>query len=145
MRDTNFAIRKAYITALTGIVYEAQAVPVFYNEAPDTNTATNYIIIYGLSSSDQSTLNSTDNSLSVNVKIISKSLKSNSGRAGDDIAGIVLTRIKPNPAASLNLTADSLQCVSTKLTNDFTQDYGSIGGFSFADRILTFSHAIVQF
>ena len=143
MRDVNYSLRKSYYAALTGITYEASAVPVYYLQAPDDIAASNYIVFGGVTNSDLSTKNSADTSSLMRVTIHTFKDKYNDGKAADFIAGEVLQRIYPNSQAALVLD-DSLQMFSTELVSDLTQDYNIQNATVYIDRILIFRHKIYQ-
>lgn len=142
MRSANYALRKKYFSLLSGITYNSVAVPVFSQKAPDNVNAENYIVFGGISSSDDSGQYKADTETSINVTIHSYKQNSNDGAAADSIANEVLTRIYPNKQTQPDLSADSLQCVSTLLANDYTQNYNIMGGREYIDRVLTFRHHI---
>ena len=138
MRSVNYAIRKATVTALTGITYNSIVVPVYYMEAPEANTATNYIIIEGLSSFDESTKSSSEVDTDLRLTIHTFSDNMNSGLAADSIASSILTAIYPNKQTRLNLSADSMQCTNCRLQSDNTQEYSIQGTRKYITRTITF-------
>lgn len=144
MRDSNLQLRKSYKTALDGITYNAAAVPVYYRKLPSNLNPDNYIIFGQITNNDTSTKYKNDTSTTIQVKIHTKNNVSNNGDAADVIAGEVLERIYPADHTQLDLSADDLQCVSTELAGDVTQDTITIGAEEFVDRILTFRHQIFQ-
>ena len=143
MRDINYSLRKAYFTVLTGITYEGSATPVYYLQAPNSITASNYILYSGVANNDLSTKNSSDTGTLMRVTIHTFKEKYNDGKAADFIAGQIYQRIYPNPQFNLILE-DNLQMVSTELVNDLTQDYGIRNSVVYIDRILIFRHKIFQ-
>lgn len=143
MRDVNYPLRKAYVSALAGLQYNSIAVPVFYPEAPPDYVG-NYIVLSNVSNNDGGTKYKSSTSTAITVNIYTYDSVSNSGRAADDIASEVLTRIYPDRQTHLDLSADNLQCVTTELSNDNTQDYGQTGERKYIDRVLTFRHVIFQ-
>ena len=143
MRDVNYPLRKAYYSALTGITYDGNTVPVYYLQAPDDIPASNYIVFGGVTNNDLSTKNSADTGSLMRVTIHTFKEKYNDGKAADFIAGEVLQRIYPNSQAALVLE-DDLQMFSTELVNDLTQDYGVRNSTVYIDRILIFRHKIYQ-
>lgn len=140
MKDVNWELRKAYTTALAGITYNSNPVPVFYQNAPDDVTAKNYIVFSGISNGDSSTLNSSDTTTSIRVSIYTYNEKINAGRAADDLAGIVLSRIYPNP--QFNLTLEGFQVTSTRLSGDSSQDFSMVNQKTYINRFLTFRHQV---
>ena len=144
MRDSNYPLRKAYITALTGLTYNSVAVPVAYQELPNNISPANYIILNSVSSNDVSAKHLSDTSTSIQVTIHTFSDQYNSGKAADDIASLVLQAIYPNRQTHLDLSADNMQCVTTELAGDNTQDYSPQANRKYIDRILTFRHRIFQ-
>ena len=143
MRDINYSLRKAYFTVLTGITYDASAVPAFYLQTPDGITASNYIVFGGVTNNDLSTKSSADTGTLMRVTIHTFKEKYNDGKAADFIAGQIYQRIYPTPQFNLTLE-DNLQMVSTELVNDLTQDYGIRNSTAYIDRILIFRHKIYQ-
>lgn len=140
MKDINFPLRKAYMTALAGITYNSVAVPVYYMQAPDDLNVDNYIVFGGVTNNDISTKGSADTNTLMRVTIHTKGNKYNSGQAADSIAGQVLQSVYPNSQATLDL--DGLQMFSTELASDLTQDYSIKDSVAFIDRILMFRHKI---
>lgn len=143
MRDVNYSLRKAYYSALTGINYDAGGVPVYYLQAPDDLTASNYIVFGGVTNTDLSTKNSADTGTLMRVTVHTFKDKYNDGKAADFIAGEILQRIYPNSQAALVLE-DNLQMFSTELVSDIIQDYGIRNSTVYIDRILIFRHKIYQ-
>lgn len=142
MKSVNYSLRKAYNTALSGITYNSVDVPVYYKKLPDYLTPDNYIIFDGVSNNDISTLHTSDTSTSIRVSIYTRNEKSNSGKACDDIAGIVLQRIYPNNQFVLDLSADGFQIISTKLGADNQNDWTTLSQLEYIDRFLVFTHNI---
>lgn len=142
MRSVNYALRKAYNTALSGITYNSAEVPVYYKKLPDNLSPDNYIIFDGISNADISTLHTSDTSTSIRVSIYTRNEKSNNGKACDDIADIVMQRIYPTRQFVLNLSSDNFQMVSTKLTGDNQNDWTQQSQLEYVDRFLTFTHNI---
>lgn len=142
MRDSNYALRKAYFEALTGITFDGKAVPVYYLNIPDDIKANNYIVFGGVTNNDLSTKSSSEQYSTMRVTIHTISPKSNSGEAADNIAGQVYTRLYPDVHFKLDLSAYNLQCYSVEMVNDMIQDYGIVNSTVFIDRIILFRHRI---
>ena len=144
MIDPNYPTRKAVYSLLTGITYNSVAVPVYYLEAPTTNTAANYIVINGISGNDLRNMNKNATSNLFSVTIYTHQLNTNAGLAKDVIASEVLTRIYPTPSATLDLSADNLQNTLIELSGDREDDYMIRGAEKYIDRTLTFRFHIHQ-
>lgn len=146
MRDINRALRVAYVAKLTtpAIQYNSANVPVWYGEVPASETAKNYIVIGQIDNTDLSTKNSDDTNTIIRVAIHTHDEVMNDGDAVDYIAGEVLKRICQADKTQLDLSADSLQMVSTEVSGDFLQDYQTEGSRKYIDRVLTFRHSIFQ-
>lgn len=142
MRSVNYPLRKAYVAALAGITYNGENVEVFYQQAPDTVTDKNYIILNAISGNDVSTMHSSDTQNPISVGIYTQADKYNPGKAADDIADIVFQRIYPNKQFNLDLSADNFQITSTRLARDNTNNWTMEGQKSYIDRTLIFSHTI---
>ena len=145
MRSTSFAIRKATVSALTGITYDSVTVPVFYMEAPPSNTSKNYIIIEGLSSFDESTKSTSEVDTDLRLTIHTFSDNMNSGQAADSIASSILQAIYPNKQTRLNLSADSMQCSNCRLQSDNTQEYSIQGTRKYITRTITFALKVFMY
>ena len=100
MKDSNYPLRKSYYSALTGITYDSNTVPVYYLQAPDDIAASNYIVFGGVSNNDLSTKSSADTDSLMRVTIHTFKEKYNDGKEADFIAGSVLERIYPNSQAA---------------------------------------------
>lgn len=145
MKDVNIPLGTKIYTALNGsITYNSVAVPVFYNYAPDTNTAANYITFQVVNGNDISTINSADTRVQVRVTIHTYSNNDNSGLAADTIAGSVLQILYPTPQSVLDLSAYSMQMASTRLASDNSLDFSIEANRTYIDRVLIFEHHIVH-
>lgn len=144
MRDSSYPLRKAYITALGSLTYNSADVPVYYQEAPDTETAENYVVINSVNHNDGSGKHLSETESSVTLTIHTFDSKYNSGKAADDIASLILTAIYPNRQTNLDLSADSMQCIKTVLASDNIQDYAVEADRKYVDRTLIFRHTIFQ-
>lgn len=142
MKDVNYPLRKAYIIALANMVVDGIPIPVYYPAVPEEETSKAYILLSQPSNVDNGTKNSSDTDTSMQLKIITWDEGSNSGKLADMIANEIFARIYPIPQATLDLSADNINMVSTELSNDNTQDYGSVNNRFFIDRYLTFKHFI---
>ncbi len=137
MRDVNKYLRRAYNTALNGVI----SVPVYYDQAPN-NTTGNYVIFRPVSNSDISTKSSSDVSASMQVVIYTESEDYNDGNACDDITSEVLQAIYPNSQAKLTLTGN-LHNSSTELVSDNADNLRVNTTLSLKDRTLVFRHKIL--
>lgn len=142
MRDINFPLRKSYFSLLNGLVYNSVPIKAFFQKAPDNITDKNYIVFGGINSSDVSSKEKADTETTIRVSIHTHKDGSNDGAAADAIAGLVLNALYSIPQSVLNMSADSLQCVTTKLNGDITLDYAIFNTREKVDRVLTFSHRI---
>lgn len=143
MIDAKLPLRKAYMAKLAGITYNSVAVPVYYQYIPDLDPMpANYIIFGNITDNDQSTINSQDSLITMQVKIHTWSVKDNDGDAADLIASEVLARIYPINGPNIDLRAEGLDLHSTKKVNDFTEDWTVDNQKVYIDRTLQFSHNI---
>ena len=142
MKDVNYPLRKAYMLALANMVVDSVTVEVFYPAAPEEYTGKAYILLSQPSNVDNGTKNSSDTDTSMQLKIITWNEGSNAGKLADLIANEVFARIYPIPQSTLDLSADNINMVSTELTGDQTQDYGTVDNRFFIDRYITFKHFI---
>ena len=142
MRDSNYPLRKVYYSLLSGITYNSVPVRVFYQKAPSDVSDNNYIVFGSINNVDASSKHKADTDTSIQVTIHTHQSPYNDGAAADTIAGTILSLIYPDPQTHPDMSADSLQNVTTNLSNDFVQSYNILGGREYVDRILTFRHRI---
>ncbi len=142
MKSVNYPLRKAYMARLDGIPVGAINVPLYYQQAPDDEQGQAYMTLNEVSNVDDSTTNSSHTSTSMQVQIHTWSENGNAGKLADDIAGAVYEIIYPTSQAVLDLSADNLQMVSTKMDGDRTGNSVWIGNREFITRIITFNHWI---
>lgn len=142
MKDVNYPCMKSYLLALTGISYNSTNVPVFFGTVPDNIAPENYIVFGSISNVDASSKTCSETFTSMRVTIHTFDMKYNTGKAAAAIAGEVFTRIYDTPNATIDLSPDNMQCISTELTQDVTQDYGQVNSRVYLDRILIFRHKI---
>lgn len=140
MKDVNYALRKAYFAALTGIVYNSNTIKVFSGEAPDDITDKQYIVFAGINSSGAGNKTTPGTQTSITVSIYTFEDGYNNGNAADYLAGEILQRIYPSRQFHLDLSADGIACVTTQLQSDVVQDYGVESGRKYIDRNLVFNH-----
>lgn len=141
MKDVNYKLRKAYNTALTGLTVNSIAIPVYYLQAPESETGANYIIMNNVANVDEGTKNSADTNTSMQLQVTTWAEGANPGKMADDIAGAVFGIIYPTSQSVLDMTADGVQMVSTFLTDDRVIN-DRFGDREFVARILTFRHNI---
>lgn len=142
MKDVNYPAQKSYLIALAGITYNSTNVPVYHGEIPDNIAPDNYIVYGGITNTDGSTKSSAETFTLMRVTIHTVQMKYNTGKAAGDIAGQVFARIYPNSQAIIDLSPDNMQCVSTELVQDLTQDYNIFNSRTYLDRILIFRHKV---
>lgn len=142
MRDVNYPCQKSYLIALTGITYASANVPVFYQMIPDNIAPNNYILFGPVSNNDASAKTCSATFTSMRVTIHTFSEKYNTGKAAAFIGGEILNRLYGDPGAKVDLSADNLQCVSTEMVQDLTQDYSNLTSRVYIDRIFIFRHRI---
>lgn len=143
MKDMNYPLRKAYIAALDGeLSFDDENVPVYYQQAPDTEGNALYVVLSGHSNNGNGTVSTLESSSTFVVNIHSFGQKYSNGQAVDNIAGQILEILLPNPAAVLDLSADDLQMTGMQLVSDTVQDFSDQSGKIYIDRILTFRHQI---
>lgn len=142
MNSVNFALRKIYFSALSGISYNGNNCPAFYQKAPDDITNNNYIVFGGINNVDVSGQVKADTDTSIRVTIHTFQTKYNDGRAADDIAQQIFDLIYPDKQTHADMSADGFQLVATKLTGDQIIDYRIENAREYLDRILIFTHQI---
>lgn len=142
MKDVNWSLRKAYSAILNGLTVDAVSVPVYYMEAPADENSPAYILLVSPSNVDVSTFSSSDTNTSIQVQIHTWSDHGNAGKLASDIAGEVYAAIYPNSQSVLDLSADGLQMVGTKMDSDRDGLNVRLGQRDYVQRIITFSHNI---
>ncbi len=142
MRSVNFALRKVYFAALTGITYNSVPIKIFYQKAPSEISDENYIVFGGVSSNDTSAKFKAQTDTSIRVTVHSYKSIYNDGQSTDNISDQVIQRIYPDKQNRPDMSADNLQIINTELSNDFTQSYNLNGSREYIDRVLTFRHQI---
>ncbi len=138
MKDINYALRKAYFDALSGIT----DVPVYYQCLPNNAAPESYIVYRSIQSTDASTKNSSDTFTNITVEIHTYTDIVNSGLSADEIADEVYSRIYAFTQDVLEL--DGVQMVNTKATNDVTQNFIMQSNRQYISRYITFRHYIFQ-
>lgn len=144
MRDVNFPIRKIYYSALSGLSYNGTLLKSFYQRAPDNIQDPFYIVFGAISNNDVSAKHKFATETSMQVTIHTFAQKYNDGRAADEIAGLVFDAIYPDDGVITDMSADNLQLITTKLTNDTIIPYTLNNSREYLDRVLTFQHNIYQ-
>lgn len=143
MKDFNYPLRKAYTAALDGnLSFDGNDVPVYYQQAPDTETIALYVVLSGHANNGNGTMHTQETSSTFTVNIHSFGLKYSNGQAVDNVAGQILEILLPSPQAVLDLSGDGLQMTGMALASDNVQDFSDQGGKIYIDRILTFRHQI---
>lgn len=146
MTDVVYPLQKEYFRLLSGVTYGGEPVPVYYQYLPDPGEGEdpppNYIIFGSITDNDQSTMNSQDSLVSIQVKVHTWADKYNDGTAVADIAGQVLGIILPAGTNPFNLRLDGLNLTSTVKANDFTEDWTVNNQRIYIDRTIQFSHNI---
>lgn len=137
MIDTNYELRKAYYSVITGLGY-----PCYYQYAPETETSSAYVILASINNTDTSTKSSIDTSTTIQVKIYTKGVKGNSGSDADTMANAILGAIKPTPSGVISITGS--QVLDTTIVSDLVQDYADERGYMYVDRFITIRHSIFQ-
>lgn len=145
MIDVNIPLRKAYLTALSGITYNSIAVPVYYSYLPDGLTPDNYIIFGSVTNNAAGTFTTQDTFSTMRVTVFTTANKNNDGNAADVIAGEILTRLHATPSFNLSLPDGTpLQVTGTILESDTTQEWTMQAARIYIDRIMIFRHTIFQ-
>lgn len=143
MKDINKELRKSYYTALTGIIIDGNAIPVFYMKLPTSRTDQNYIVYRSINNNDGSTKNSSDTFTNVTVECHSYTDGvNNNGNAADDMANEVLQRLYPTPQSTLTMNGGIIS--NTEVASDVTQDFTDEANRAYISRYITFRHAIFQ-
>lgn len=137
MKDINNPLIKAYVDALAGIGY-----PVYEGEEPDDTLDKVYIVINGVNSNDSSTKTTTDVNAQIQATINSWEFKYNNCKLLNEVAGLVLEAIKPNPNAVLDMSAYNMQMHNLSVVNDRQQDYGKLAGRVYISRQIVFKQDI---
>lgn len=141
MKDVNYKLRKAYNTALTGLTVNSIEIPVYYLQAPESETGANYIIMNNVANVDEGSFSKTNTQTSMQLQVTTWAEGANAGKMADDIAGAVFGIIYPTPQSVLDMSADGVQMVGTFLTDDRVIN-DRFGDREFVTRILTFRHNI---
>lgn len=134
MRDINWPLRKAYTTYLTGM-----GVPVYYQSAPP-NYTDDYIVFRGINNNDASTKSSSDTSTNIIVEIHTHNNGTNTGYTADSLADEIYSRIYPNNQTNIQIAG--MQCVSTRVASDITNNVLIRDNRSYISRFITFRHLI---
>lgn len=144
MLSVNLALRKLYLSVLTGIIYDGNPVKVFWGQVPTTVGQGIYISYGQINNVDDSPKTSSMTETSVTVSIYTNSLKYNDGVAVEVVANEVLNRLYRTPTYKIVFPDEFFQMIKTKLVSDRTQDYFEVGANTYIDRILIFNHTIFQ-
>ena len=115
MKDVNYKLRKSYNTALTGLTVNSIAIPVYYLQAPESETGANYIIMNNVANVDEGSFSKTNTQTSMQLQVTTWAEGANAGKMADDIAGAVFGIIYPTPQSVLDMSADEVQMVGTFL------------------------------
>lgn len=148
MRDINYSVRKAYYQVLNGsLTYKSAPVPVYDKQIPvadgiDPNP-TVYVLIESQYNADVSSKSSFDNNHNIQITIISKALKNNSGRANDEVGGQILQLVYPTRVGS-PLQVDGCQVINTLVLSDNVFDGFTDGVEKTVQRVIVFQHLITQ-
>ena len=136
MKDINTPLQKAYYDAIGAL-----SIPVFEGEEPNNTNEPIYVVLHDINGTDASTKNSTDYNCSIQVSV--HSIKNNVNNSIDinDTVNDILTALKPDPNAVLDLSADNLQMTELVLTVDRTSR-SKFGDTAFISRDLIFNQTI---
>jgi hypothetical protein len=137
VKDINNPLIKAYYDAIAPLGY-----PVYEGEEPDDEPAKIYIVISDVSSSDASTKSSTDVTAQIQVTVNSWEIKYNNSKAMNTAAGAVLTAVKPDSNATLDLSASDMQMLNLSVSNDRVQPFGKLAGRVYISRQIIFNQTI---
>jgi len=137
MKDINNPLIKAYYDAILPLGY-----PVYEGEEPDNELAKIYVVISDVSSSDASTKNSTDVTAQIQITVNSWEVKYNNSKSLNTATGVILTAIKPDSNAVLDLSASNMQMLNLSVQNDRLQNYGKLAGRVFISRQIIFNQSI---
>lgn len=145
MIDVNIPLRKAYFTALTGIVYNSIPVPVYYSYLPDGLDPDYYILYGNVTNNAAGTFTTQDTFSTMRVTAFTKGNKNNDGNAADVIGGEILSRLLTTSSFNLALPPGTpLQVTGTTLESDTTQEWTLQANKIYIDRIMIIRHTIYQ-
>lgn len=129
MRDINYEIEVAYNQALSSL-----PIPVFNTTLPDEENPENYIIFQVLNNTDQSTKNSDDTDITVQISIYTTA-DSNNPNSVNSITNQVIDTM-------LNHKHISPIMLDTRLTSDVSNTISFSANIRFEERILQFTHSV---
>jgi hypothetical protein len=142
MKDVNYPLRTAYITALASLTdIDGAPVGVWYKEIPEADQSRVFVLISPVSATDSSTKSSHDLTTAMQVQVHEWDDLTTSGRNIDYVAGKVMEAIYADPQSNIAI-GSGLRIVNTRIDSDVPSDYGTIGGRRYLSRTLTFSHLI---
>lgn len=137
MKDINNPLIKAYYDAISPLGY-----PVYEGEEPDNELSKIYVVISDVSSSDVSTKNSTDSTAQIQITVNSWEAKYNNSKQLNTVCGNILTAVKPNQNAVLDLSGSGMQMLNLSVINDRVQSYGKLAGRVYISRQIIFKQDI---
>lgn len=137
IRSHNKQLRKAYFTALSGIVVNGNTIPVYSEMAPDSPPDA-YIVFASVANVENSLKATPILDSSMSVIIYSNGTKYSNANTVDDIASEVLQRI------TAGLIVEGACNAITEVVNDNTQNWRSLNQIVAIDRMITFRHKITQ-
>lgn len=137
MRDVNSAILQAYFEIIDDL-----GIPVYEGEEPDDVKHKIYCVLNDATSTETSTMNTSDVSLTIQVSVHSWEYKYNNSKTLNIECGRIINAIKPTSNTNLDLSAFDLQMCNLTLQTDRTERFGNLGGKVFISRILIFKQDI---
>lgn len=137
MNDINTPLLKVYFNALSGLPY-----PVYEGEEPDDLTDQVYIVISDVNSTEASTKNTSDTSSSIQIAIHTWEEKYNTSLSVNTAAGLVFAAIKPTSNSVLDMTADNMQMLNLRVTNDRVDRLVELAGRKYISRYIIFQQDI---
>lgn len=143
MLNLNTSIETAYLTALTGITYLGNPVPVYKTQLPSTIAPGIYIIYRVLNDGSLNNKTAFVHDITVEVSIYTNSMMYNNGDAVNAVAGSVLNAIYPTTRSNLTLTG-GFNMTLTQKDGDRLDDFSVLNQVVYIDRRITFRHRVFE-
>lgn len=137
MKDVHTPLMKLYYAAISGLGY-----PTFEGEEPDDTLDKLYVVINNVTSSDISTMNSTDVQAQVQVTINSWEVKYNNREALNEAADAILQAVKLQPGSEFDMSAYNMQMLNLRVITDRDPNYGKLAGRVYISRQIIFDQHI---
>lgn len=148
MKSVNYALRKAYTSAIATLTYEGSSLTAFDEVVPDSiinGSEFKHIILS--TQTDNTSLRPKDcfvHNATILVKIVYGVTGAGGKKKHDDIADLILQKILPVSSSNyLNLSSSNFQVVTTELIDDQTQFLAG-NTHKVWVRLLRFRHVISE-